>query len=99
MKKISWIFTLTALVLSGLSALDFSLRPGGFVFIPAGPGNEAADGNERFAIGGGGGLGFEIDLASLWPNPLGLGYTAGIEGGLLYSPYKPPASGNAQDRS
>jgi tetratricopeptide (TPR) repeat protein len=77
-------------------ALDFSFRPGGFVFIPAGAGNEAADGNERFDTGGGGELGFDIDFASVWPNPLGLGYTAGIEGGFLYSPYKPPAEGNAQ---
>ncbi|MDR1319049.1 MAG: hypothetical protein LBJ90_05445 [Treponema sp.] len=87
----------TAYMLSlALSAfgLDFSLRPGGFVFFPAGKGNEAADGNERFDIGGG--LGFDIDFASLWPNPLGLGYTVGIEGGLLYNPYKQPASGNAQ---
>jgi hypothetical protein len=66
------------------------------VFIPAGPGNKAADGNARFDTGGGGELGFEFDLASLWANPLGLGYTAGIEGGFLYSPYKQPASGNTQ---
>jgi hypothetical protein len=84
-----------SLVLSAFG-LDFSLRPGGFVFIPAGKGNEAADGNERFDIGGGGELGFDIDFAGLWPNPLGLGYTAGIEGGLLYNPYKQPAPGNAQ---
>jgi hypothetical protein len=84
-----------------LPALDFSLRPKGFVFIPAGPGNEAADGNERFDIGGGGELGFEIDLSSLWPNPSdkflpGLGYTVGIEGGLISNSYKSPAEGNAQ---
>ncbi|MDR1104831.1 MAG: hypothetical protein LBL44_00615 [Treponema sp.] len=92
------------LAVSGLFSLEFSLRPGGFVFFPAGPGNEAADGNERFDIGGGGGLGFDLDLSSVWPNPEGknrrflpgLGYTAGIEGGLLYSPYKAPATGNAQ---
>jgi hypothetical protein len=79
--------------------LDFSLRPKGFAFIPAGPGNEAADGNERFDIGGGGEMGFELDFASLWPNPLGIGYTAGLEGGLLYTPYKSPAQGNAQTYS
>jgi hypothetical protein len=61
-----------------------------------GAGNEAADGNERFDIGGGGELGFELDLASLWPNPLGLGYALGLEGGLLFDPYKAPASGNAR---
>ncbi|MDR2768106.1 MAG: hypothetical protein LBB82_07250, partial [Treponema sp.] len=89
---------LVMLFLTAVSAfsLDFSLRPKGFVFIPAGPGNEASDGNERFDIGGGGELGFEVDFASIWPNPLGLGYTAGIEGSLLYNPYKPPASGSVQ---
>ena len=94
-KKIAPVFMLFLTAASAFS-LDFSLRPGGFVFFPAGPGNKAADGNERFDIGGGGDLGFDIDFASLWPNPLGLGYTAGIEGGLLYSPYKSPASGNVQ---
>ena len=38
---------------------DFSLRPSGSVFSPAGAGNKAADGNERFDIGGGGELGFD----------------------------------------
>jgi tetratricopeptide (TPR) repeat protein len=93
-----WLTLFSILVLTAVSAftLDFSLRPGGFVFFPAGPGNKAADGNERFDIGGGGELGFDIDFAGIWPNPLGLGYTAGIEGGLLYNPYKSPASGNVQ---
>ncbi|MDR0709210.1 MAG: hypothetical protein LBF77_03985, partial [Spirochaetaceae bacterium] len=94
-KKIILLFILVLTAASAFS-LDFSLRPGGFVFFPAGPGNETADGNGRFDIGGGGELGFDIDFASIWPNPLGLGYTAGIEGGLLYSSYKPPASGSAQ---
>ncbi|MDR0668721.1 MAG: hypothetical protein LBF95_01450, partial [Treponema sp.] len=60
------------LTVASAFSLDFSLRPGGFVFIPAGEGNEAADGNKRFDIGGGGELGFDLDLASIWPNPLGL---------------------------
>jgi hypothetical protein len=93
------LFFMLVLTAASVFTLEFSLRPGGFVFFPAGPGNEAAAGNERFDIGGGGGLGFDIDLASIWSNPLGLGYTAGIEGGLLYSPYKQPASGNAQTYS
>jgi hypothetical protein len=95
------IILLVILVLTAVSAftLDFSLRPGGFVFFPSGPGNKAADGNERFDVGGGGELGFELDFASIWPNPLGLGYTAGIEGGLLSNPYKQPAPGNVQTYS
>jgi hypothetical protein len=91
-------FLLTAFIIIAASgfALDFNIRPRGFVFIPLGDGNTAADGNERYSLGGGGDLGFEIDLASLWPNPLGLGYTAGIEGGLLFNSLKEPAEGNVQ---
>ncbi|MDR0443019.1 MAG: hypothetical protein LBH44_06405 [Treponema sp.] len=48
-----------------------------------GAGLETADGNPRYGLGGGGDLGFELDLSSIWPNPLGLGYTLGIEGGFL----------------
>ena len=69
-------------------AVDFALSPGGFVFFPAGTGNETADKHQRYDIGGGGGLGLEADIASIIPNPLGIGYTAGIEGGLQYNPYK-----------
>jgi hypothetical protein len=87
-----------ALLLTAVSAfsLDFSLRPKGFVFIPVGPRNEAADGNARFDTGGGGELGLELDLASIRPNPLGLGYTLGIKGAFAFNPYKAPATGNAQ---
>jgi hypothetical protein len=94
-KSVSFASLLFLTAFSAFS-LDFSLRPGGFVFFPAGPGNEAADGHERFDTGGGGGLGFELDLASVWPNALGLGYALGFEGGLLALPYRSPASGNAQ---
>ena len=69
-----------------LTAFDLSLRPKGFVSIPMGKGNIAADGNERYSVGGGGDIGFEVDLATIWPNPLGLGYTFGIEGGMLINP-------------
>jgi hypothetical protein len=66
-----------------LSGLDFSFRPRGFVFIP----DEvvSAEGNAMYGIGGGGDLGFEIDLSSVLPNALGVGYTLGVEGGLLLS--------------
>jgi tetratricopeptide (TPR) repeat protein len=96
MSKRLVLFFLLVLAAVSAFALEFSLRPGGFVFFPAGPGNEAEDGNERFDIGGGGGLGFDVDLASIWSNPLGLGYTVGVEAGLLYSPFKPPAPGDVQ---
>jgi hypothetical protein len=74
------------MVVSGVYAFDFNIRPRGFVFIPLGDGNIARDGNERYSTGGGGDIGFEIDLAGIWPNALGLGYTAGLEGGLSVTP-------------
>jgi len=74
-------------VTSHLCALDFSLHPRGFAFIPSGDGNIAADDNERYSVGGGGEVNFEIDIASVLSNPLGIGYTLGVEGGLLSSPF------------
>lgn len=81
-------FTLCLLFIgisSLLTALDFSLRPRGFVFIPMGSGTESADGNALYGVGGGGDIGLEADLSSIWPTPFGLGYTLGIEGGLVFS--------------
>ena len=69
-----------------LPCLDFSIRPKGFVFIPMGSGNIAPDGNKMYSVGGGGELGFEIDLASVWPNPQNISYTLGLEGAMLVSP-------------
>ena len=69
-----------------LPCLDFSIRPKGFVSIPMGNGNVAADGNKRYSMGGGGEVGFEIDLATIWPNPMSLGYTLGLEGGMFINP-------------
>jgi hypothetical protein len=96
MAKKTWILTGLLVIGGAVFGLDFSIRPKGFVFIPAGPGNTDAGGNTRYDIGGGGDLGFELDLASLITNPLGLGYTAGIEGGMLFTSLKNPADGNVQ---
>ena len=76
-------FALLAVPCSLLTGLDFHFRPKGFVSIPMGDGNVTEDGNERYSLGGGADFGFEIDLATVWPNPLGLGYTLGIEAGML----------------
>jgi tetratricopeptide (TPR) repeat protein len=65
-----------------LFSLDLNFRPKGFVSIPLGEGNMTDKANDRYSIGGGGELGFEIDLSTLWPNPLGIGYTLGAEAGM-----------------
>jgi hypothetical protein len=65
-----------------LFCLDFNFRPKSFVSIPVGEGNTADSGNDRYSMGGGGELGFEIDLSTVWPNPLGIGYTLGAEAGM-----------------
>jgi len=69
-------------------ALDFSLHPRGFAFIPSGDGNVTAGNNERYNVGGGGAIGFDFDIASVLSNPIGIGYTLGVEGALLSSPFK-----------
>ena len=70
-------------------ALDFTLLPGGFVFIPLGTGSTDPDtGNEMYNVGGGGELGFETDLSTIWPNSLGLGYSFGIEAAMLMNQLK-----------
>ena len=80
---ICYLFTVPCSLLTGL---DFNLRPKGFVSLPLGAGNEAASGSARYSTGGGAELGFEVDLATIWPNPLGLGYNLGLEGGMQISP-------------
>jgi len=53
-----------------------------------GAGNIAPNGSEMYNMGGGGEIGLEIDFSTIWPNPIGLGYTLGIEGGLLVNPFR-----------
>jgi tetratricopeptide (TPR) repeat protein len=69
-----------------LFALDFNIRPKGFVSIPMSKGNKAFNPNDRYNIGGGGELGFEVDLSTVWSNPLGIGYTFGVEAGMTLNP-------------
>ena len=38
-----------------------------------------------YSIGGGGDLNLEADISSVLPNPLGIGYTLGVEGGMLFN--------------
>ena len=71
-----FLFSFFFVPCSFLFGLDFTLIPNGFVFIPTGEGSaDPASGDPLYDIGGGGELGFEIDLSTIWPNPLGLGYT------------------------
>jgi hypothetical protein len=64
-----------------LFAADFSLSTGGFAIFPLG------DNSAHYKIGGGGSLGFELDIASILSNKLGIGYTIGVESGMLFSPF------------
>jgi tetratricopeptide (TPR) repeat protein len=73
-----------------LGAVEFFFRPAGYALIPVG--SRA----EYFSPGGGGRLGFDLDVSSIFTNPLGLGYTAGIEAGYGYSPLAAGADGSLQ---
>jgi tetratricopeptide (TPR) repeat protein len=76
----AWVLFFAAAV-SG-PALDFVIRPGGFVYVPAG------DKAEYFSPGGGGSLGLELGSPSLIPRGFlrVLGGAAGVEGGYAYAP-------------
>ncbi|MDR1046560.1 MAG: hypothetical protein LBL64_02190 [Treponema sp.] len=51
-KKFVLFFMLIVTVVSGF-ALDFNIRPQGFVFIPLGDGTKTGAGNDRYSMGGG----------------------------------------------
>ncbi|MDR2543384.1 MAG: hypothetical protein LBC80_08065 [Treponema sp.] len=94
-KKIAIIlFAYCCLLTADCFAFDFNFRPRAFVSIPSPSGNINAAGNTMYNVGGGGDIGFEIDLSTVWPNPIGLGYTAGVEGGLMINPFKNDNSTN-----
>jgi len=84
-KLIPLVFSLFFFPCFLLPSLDFNFRPRGFVYIPSNA-VVSDEGNAVYSMGGGGDLGFEVDLSSVWPNPLGIGYTLGVEGGMLLSP-------------
>ena len=84
-KQITFIILNCFLLVTNCFAVDFLFRPKGFLFIPLGPGNVTSGGDTRYSLGGGGDIDFEVDLSTIWPNSLGLGFTAGLEGGMLIS--------------
>jgi len=81
-KKKYILIILFSFIVFNLPALDFNFRPRGFVFLPS-DGVKSTGGSAMYDTGGGGDLGFEVDLSSVWSNPIGLGYTLGAEGGFL----------------
>jgi hypothetical protein len=86
MKKILLlVITILFILCPLLPALDFNLRPRGFVFLPSDD-VKSTTGNAMYDTGGGGELGFELDLSSVLSNPIGLGYTLGVEGGMILNP-------------
>jgi len=80
------VFFLLTAHYSLLPALDLLLRPKAFAFIPMGEGSRSPDGFERYGLGGGADVGFEVDISTILSNPINLGYTAGIEGGMTTNP-------------
>jgi hypothetical protein len=58
-RKLALLPLMSLMVISGLFALDFSIRPKGFAFIPLG---EESTG--RYTTGGGGEVALDIDFAS-----------------------------------
>jgi tetratricopeptide (TPR) repeat protein len=91
-KNLALLLVLLNLSLS-LGAIEFSLRPGVFAYIPAG------DRAEYFSPGVGGRVGFDLDVSSILTNPWGLGYTTGLEFGYGYLPLAGGAGGSLQNFS
>jgi hypothetical protein len=81
MKRLLFRTVLLLLAAAPLFSLDFSFRPRGFALFPLGE-----DSQSRYSIGGGGEAAFDVDLAGVFTNPLALGYTLGLEGGIFSTP-------------
>jgi hypothetical protein len=86
-RTLLFLILLLLIVNSSLFGIDFNIRPRGFVYLPSDD-VKSADGNAMYSMGGGGDIGFEIDLSSVWPNAAGIGYTLGVEGGMLFNGIK-----------
>jgi tetratricopeptide (TPR) repeat protein len=71
------IFFTTASVFS----LEFTLRPRVYALFPLGDKTTG-----RFDTGFGTDILFDLDFSTIITNPLGIGYSAGIEGGLAFAP-------------
>ena len=80
-------FSLFIIPCTALFAFDFSIRLKPFASFPMGDGNSDPEGFEMYSIGGGGDIGFEVDISTILTNPLGIGYTFGFEGGMMINPF------------
>ena len=83
-----FLFVHFSLLIAPCFAFDLSFRPKAFFSIPSGSGNTDPAGNKMYSTGGGGEIGFEVDLSTVFPNPIGLGYVLGVEGGLVINPFQ-----------
>jgi len=88
MNRILVFFFTFYMLTTACFAVDFSIRPKVYLSFPTGAGNITPDGYEMYNMGWGGEIGAEIDLSTIWSNPLGLGYTTGLEGGFLFKPFR-----------
>ncbi|MFP3040334.1 tetratricopeptide repeat protein [Treponema primitia] len=86
----SIIILILGFLSASLPGLDFLIRPRGFMTIPLG------EKKELYTMGGGGEVGFDLDISSIFPTPLGFSYTAGFEAGYGFSPLSEGADGNLQ---
>jgi tetratricopeptide (TPR) repeat protein len=77
------VICLLPAIACAVCGLDFSVRPRFFGFFPMGGKSPS-----WYKTGGGGDLAFDVDISSVLTNPFGLGYTAGLEGGILSIPMK-----------
>jgi tetratricopeptide (TPR) repeat protein len=80
-RRFFWGWALALLGME-LGALDFGIRAKPYLSIPFG----SAFSENNFTIGGGVDAAFDVDISSVLPNPLDIGYTAGIEAGLNMVP-------------
>ncbi|MDR0877710.1 MAG: hypothetical protein LBN21_06630 [Treponema sp.] len=78
------------LTLSPLPALDLGFRLRPLFLIPLG------DSARFYQLGGGGDLLFDVDISSVLTNPLGIGYSLGVEAGIGYAGLAGGASGDIQ---
>ncbi|MDR1587573.1 MAG: tetratricopeptide repeat protein [Treponema sp.] len=89
MRKILFFVLPVLLLALPLGAQDFSLRPRVFGLFPLG-----GKSPERYKTGVGGDIAFDFDISGVLGNPLGLGYTGGVEGGYGMAPINDDGGNN-----